>query len=167
MENASWSQNSSEKKQWRRFTQDTKEYRDVDSVQTSVWWPGLSHELNNVVKQCHTCAREFTPRRQPMIPTQLPDYPWQKVGTDLFHFKGANYLLVVDYFSRYPEIVKPTNTTSQNIIDALKNIFSRYGIPEIVMSDNGPQYSSQEFADFAKNYDFHHKTSSPHFAQFG
>lgn len=132
---------------------------------TSVWWSGLSHELNNLVKQCHTCAREFTPRRQPMIPTQLPDYPWQKVGIDLFHFKGANYLLVVDYFSRYPEIVKLTNTTSQNIIDALKNIFSRYGIPEIVMSDNGPQYSSQEFADFAKNYDFHHKTSSPHFAQ--
>ena len=132
---------------------------------TSVWWPGLSHELDNLVKQCHTCAREFTPRRQPMIPTQLPGYPWQKVGTDLFHFKGANYLLVVDYFSRYPETVKLTNTTSQNIIDALKNIFSRYGIPEIVMSDNGPQYSSQEFADFAKNYDFHHKTSSPHFAQ--
>ena len=105
------------------------------------------------------------PRRQPMIPTELPDYPWQKVGTDLFHFKGVTYLLVVDYFSRYPEITKLTSTTSLDIINALKSTFSRYGIPEMVMSDNGPQYSSQEFRDFAKAYNFNHVTSSTHFAQ--
>ena len=131
----------------------------------SVWWPGLSHELENLVKQCPTCARDFTPRQQPMIPTELPDYPWQKVGTNWFHFKGATYLLVVDYFSRYPEITKLTSTTSLDIINALKSAFSRYGIPEMVMSDNGPQYSSQEFRDFAKAYNFNHVTSSPHFAQ--
>ena len=69
---------------------------------TSVWWLGLSHEVENMIKQCPTCARDFTRRREPMISTKLPEYPWQNVGTDLFHFKGSTYLIVVDYFSRYP-----------------------------------------------------------------
>ena len=131
----------------------------------SVWWPGISQELENLVRQCPTCARDFVPHKQPMIATELPDYPWQKIATDLFHFKGATYLLVVDYFSRFPEIAKLSNTTSLNIINALKTIFSRYGIPETVVSDNGPQYSAQEFKDFAKAYNFTHITSSPHYAQ--
>ena len=53
-----------------------------------------------------------------------------------------NYLLVVDYFSRYPEVVKLTSTTSATIISVLKNIFARHGIPEVLGSDNGPQYAS-------------------------
>ena len=72
---------------------------------------------------------------------------------------------MVDYFSRYPEMVKLSSTTSQAIINALKTIFSRHGIPEIIRTDNGPQYSSQEFAAFARQYDFTHITSSPHFPQ--
>ena len=59
---------------------------------SSVWWPGLHHEVTNMVKQCPTCARDLTPRKEPMIASQLPDYPWQRVGTDLFYHKGVNYL---------------------------------------------------------------------------
>ena len=132
---------------------------------TSVWWPGLSHEVENMVKQCPICARDMVPRKEPMIPSELPDYPWQKIGTDLFHLKGATYLLVVDYFSRYPEVQKLSNTTSQGVITVLKTIFSRFGIPEIIVSDNGPQYSSTEFDEFTEAYDFTHVPSSPLFAQ--
>ena len=71
----------------------------------------------------------------------------------------------MDYFSRYPEIVKLTSTTSPCIIAALKGIFARHGIPETVVSDNGPQYSSWEFTEFAGAYLFHHVTSSPHYPQ--
>ena len=60
----------------------------------------------------------------------------------------------MDYFSRYPEVIKLTTTTSAAVITALKSIFARYGIPEIVRSDNGPQFASQEFATFAKLYGF-------------
>ena len=132
---------------------------------TSVWWPGINHEIQNLVKQCPTCSRDFTPRKEPMIPTKLPDYPWQKIGTDLFHRKGVTYILMVDYFSRYPEIQRLINTTSHNIIQALKTAFARHGVPETVVSDNGPQYAPQEFANFAKKYDFAHITSSPLFPQ--
>ena len=81
----------------------------------------------------------------------------------LFTLRGINYLLVVDYFSQYPEVVKLTNTTSSSVVHVLKSLFSRYGIPETVVSDNGPQYSSQEFAQFARAYNFSHITSSPYF----
>jgi len=87
------------------------------------------------------------------------------VGTDLFELKGKHYLLVVDYFSRYPEIIKITSTTSASTIVALKAIFSRHGIPEVVRSDNGPQYNSQEFTTFSESYGFKHITSSPLYPQ--
>ena len=129
----------------------------------AVWWPGITHQLTNFVKQCPKCAKEFTPKSEPLISTKLPSYPWQKVATDIFHSNGANYLLTVDYFSRFPEVVKLTSTTSLNIIDALKDIFARHGIPETVVSDNGPQYSSLEFFQFSQKYNFQHITSSPYY----
>ena len=67
--------------------------------------------------------------------------------------------------SRYIEVIKLKSTTSQAIIQALQSVFSRHGIPETVVSDNGPQYSSNEFDTFAKRYNFVHITSSPLFPQ--
>ena len=99
------------------------------------------------------------------MPTPLPDYPWQVIGSDLFQVKNDQYLLTADYFSRYPEVIKLTSTTSAAVIVALKRQFARFGIPEIVRSDNGPQYDSAEFADFAKEYGFTNQTSSSGFPQ--
>lgn len=73
------------------------------------------------------------------MPTVLPDYPFQKIGSDLFVLDGTTYLITVYYFSWYPKIVKLTSLTSQSVINTLKSIFSRYGIPEQVVSDSGPQ----------------------------
>ena len=72
---------------------------------------------------------------------------------------------VVDYFSRYIEVIKLSSTTTNSVVAAMKPIFARYRIPDIVISDNGPQYSSQEFKEFAKAYDFKHITSSPYYPQ--
>ena len=85
------------------------------------------------------------------------------MGTDLFELQGTKYLLVVDYISRYPEVTKLSSTTSRSIITALKCIFSRHGIPSILMSDNGPQFSSNEMMEFT--YAFTHVTSSPRYPQ--
>ena len=116
-----------------------------------------------MMKSCQECTKQSTLKREPMIPSSLPDFPWQIVGTDLFQHKGITYLLVVDYFSRYPEITKLTNTTSKGVIAALQSIFARHGIPEVLRSDNGPQYVSQEMTDFATLYGFVQVTSSPHY----
>ena len=130
---------------------------------TAVWWPGLSKQMSEFIKKCPECSRESIPHKEPLIPTTLPDYPWQKVATDLFTHKGDTYIVIVDYFSRYPEICRVQPTTSQSVVTAMKSVFSRHGIPETVVSDNGPQYTSEEFTDFAHNYQFTHVTSSPHY----
>lgn len=134
-------------------------------VKSSVWWPGIANHITQRVQNCSTCAREASIRREPLMTTPLPDYPWQVLGSDLFQVKGDHYLLVVDYFSRYPEVVKLTSTTSAAVITALKAIFSRHGIPEVIRSDNGPQYASQEFLEFSNSYGFHLLTSSPRYPQ--
>ena len=77
----------------------------------------------------------------------VPDYSWQKLGSDLFELQGKHYLLL-----RYVDIVKLTPTTSSAEISAIKSVFSGHGIPELLISDNGPQYASKEFEEFAEKY---------------
>ena len=79
--------------------------------------------------------------------------------------EGKTYLIAVDYFSRYPEVLTLSTTTLRSVITALKSLFSRHGIPREVVSDNGPQFSADEFGQFAKEFNFRHTTSSPHFPQ--
>ena len=129
---------------------------------TAVWWPLMSSQINTMVKSCVECSKYVRVNCEPMISTPLPEYPWQVVGSDLFYHKGTTYLLVVDYFSRYPEICKLSTTTSQGIINALRPLFGTHGIPEILRSDNVPQYVSQEMTKFSVDYGFQQITSSPH-----
>ena len=80
-------------------------------------------------------------------------------------FKGYDYLLLIDYYSRYVEISKLYSTTSVTVIQHMKSIFAWHGIPGIIISDNGPQFSSDVFTKFAKDFHFQNKTSSPNFLQ--
>ena len=100
-----------------------------------------------------------------MISSPLPNHPWEKVASDLVELNGKTYLLVADYFSCYLEVQTLTTATSASVIRALKAIFLRHGIPAVLMSDNGPLYSSQEMKDFPNQYNFKHVTSSPHYPQ--
>ena len=85
----------------------------------SVLWPGVMHQIIQLVQICRVCAKESRQGKEPLMTSELPKYPWQVVGTDLFELK-ANYLLVVDYFSRYPVVLQLTSTTSVSVISALK-----------------------------------------------
>ena len=131
----------------------------------AVWWLHISNHIKHMIQSCPECVQHSTPPREPMISSTLPNYPWQKVGSDLFHLNGVTYLLVVDYYSRYPEITKLRSTTFENIIKALHLIFSRLGIPEVLISDNGPQYASGMMKNFSPISGFEHVTSSPHYPQ--
>ena len=116
----------------------------------AVWWPGISVHIENMIKRCPECIKRSQPQKEPMIVNKCPDYPWQKVAADLVQLKTATYLTVVDYFSRYVDVAKLGTTTSNQVIQTLKGIFSRHGISEVVVSDNGPQFSSQEMRTFAE-----------------
>ena len=118
--------------------------------------------MEQFVKQCPQCVKSSIPAREPLLPTPLPTHPWEKVGSDLFELAGITYLLVVDYFSRY---LKSSNSQvlPLRVITALKSKFSRHGVPQVLMSDNDPQYDSYEMKEFASTYGFRHITSSPQY----
>ncbi|UYV66708.1 K02A2.6-like [Cordylochernes scorpioides] len=103
--------------------------------------------------------------REPMLPHQVPDYPWQKVGIDIFQIESSKYLLILDYFSKYPEIYQLQDMTTDTIIRILKRTFSNSGIPETLVSDNGPPFFSMEFQNFTRTWNIVHVTSSPYHAQ--
>lgn len=135
-------------------------------ARTAVYWPGINSDIDRMVSGCDTCLKyQAKQPKEPMTITDIPDEPWQKVGTDLFYLDGKNYLVVIDYLSNYPEMALLSNLSAACVIKHMKSIFSRHGIPQIVYSDNGPAYSCKEFQDFAQEYDFRHVTSSPLYAQ--
>ena len=134
-------------------------------AQQHVWWPGIGKALKNTILECPICCQYRLPGTEPLMPTELPSRPWQKVATDLFEWKKSQYLLVVDYYSRFIEISKLSTASSPQVIVHLKSIFARHGIPQTVLSDNGPQYSSDQFATFSQQYGFTHITSSPKYPQ--
>ena len=136
-----------------------------ERARQAIWWPGISTQLKHLIDNCHQCLKNRTAIAQPLIPSTLPALPWQKVGTDLFEWKKSNYLLIVDYYSRYIEVARLTRTTTSEVINHTKSIFARHGIPDTVISDNGPQFSCEEYKRFAKDYEFEHRTSSPYHPQ--
>ncbi|KAL5017541.1 hypothetical protein ScPMuIL_007130 [Solemya velum] len=136
-----------------------------ERARNSVWWPRINREIEDLVRNCTICVKQKADHAEPLRPTPFPERPWQKVGSDLFQIKNAIYLLVVDYFSRYIEIALLKSTSSQAVINHMQSIFARHGIPETVVSDNGPQYASEAFVKFAKDYGFCHETSSPYYPQ--
>ena len=117
------------------------------------------------MRSCTACAGERRNPSEPMIASETVLRPWRKVGTDMFMYKKATDLLVVDYANSYVEIAKLAATTSPDVILHLRSIFARHGMPETVVSDNGPQYASYEFARFASEERFRHCTSSPRYPQ--
>ncbi|UYV70824.1 K02A2.6-like [Cordylochernes scorpioides] len=133
-------------------------------ARSSVWWPRISQEIGELVRNCPNCIEERSNPQQPLIVSDFPSRPWEKVGIDHFYLKGKYYLLIADYYSRFPELALLEDQTTHSTILHCKSIFARHGIPEEVRSDNGPQFGL-EFKKFAKEYGFHHITSSPRFPQ--
>ena len=86
--------------------------------------------------------------REPLISTLLPSYPWKQIAADLFDLKDSTYILVVDYYSRFMEIEKLNTTISSSVVTHLKPTFTGFGIPTTSISDNGPQFDSQEMKEF-------------------
>lgn len=131
----------------------------------AVWWPGLTWQIKEKVRQCEMCAKESHNTPEPLLTTPLPSRPWQQLAADLFEWKKGQYLVAIDYYSRFIEVASLTSTLTSAVIVKLKAIFSRHGVPNTLITDNGPQFAAAEFADFAKDYNFHHVTSSLHYSQ--
>jgi transposase InsO family protein len=87
------------------------------------------------------------------------------LGSDLFEIRGKKFLIVADYLTLFPEVYQMTEVTSEAVIEKLKIAFSTHGIPEKLVTDNGPQYDSEAFRKFSRQWEFEHVTSSPTYPQ--
>ena len=125
----------------------------------------MSADIEKTVAQCATCATfRRQNNKQPMIPHEIPNRPWAKVGAYIFSFKDHNYLVVVDYFTIFPEVEQLTSKTANGVISVLRQIFARHGIPETMICDNRP-FLSHVMAGFSTEMGFEIVTSSPRYAQ--
>eukprot|EP00794_Sanderia_malayensis_P014552 gene14552-16054_t len=132
----------------------------------SLYWPGMNAEIEELVARCSYCLTYRNKQQsEHLIAHEIPNSPWIKVASDVFHLFGRHYVIVTDYYSGYIEIERISDTTSPSVISKLKKIFARHGIPQELFSDNGPEYIANEFTCFSREWDFKHTTSSPYFAQ--
>ncbi len=127
-----------------------------------MYWPRINQDISQTTASCELC-RAHRPKQQaePLMTHPVPHRPYYKVGTDLFDCDGKSYIVVTDYFSNYPEVGVLQSTSSKAVISYLKTVFARHGVPCELFLDNGPQFSSCEFAAFAKEWGFQHSTLSP------
>lgn len=118
-------------------------------ARTFVWWPCMDKEVETYVRKCSECAiHQNNPQAVRSHPWECPRYPWQRLHIDFAGpFLGHSYLIVTDAYSKWPEVVVMQTTTSLATIKVLMQIFATHGLPERIVSDNGPQFTSQEFKD--------------------
>ena len=129
-----------------------------------IWWPGIDKEIEETAKTCSGCQRmQAEPSTAPVHPWEWPSSPWQRIHIDFAGpFLGCMFLIVVDAHSRWLEIEKMDTTTSTKTIEKLQSLFARYGVPSQLVSDNGPQFKSEEFQMFLKRNGIKHLTSAPY-----
>ena len=130
----------------------------------ALFWQGMDTEISEMISRCETCLESRKQQqREPLMPLPRAQHEWSRVACDLFYMNGKDYLLIVNYHTSFPEVSLLSETTSAGAIKHTKSVFARHGIPDTVVTDNGPQFACKEYKgkDFAKQWEFHHVTSSP------
>ena len=134
----------------------------------SFFWPSINKAIEEVVHQCETCTQfQSQNAAAPLTPTPTPSHPWQMCATDIFLLEGVDHLVVGDFYSKmiFIQCIPPGQSNANKIVSLLKEMFSEHGIPEVLCSDNGPQYASANFTDFCISWGITHETSSLHYPQ--
>jgi hypothetical protein len=134
-------------------------------IREKVWFPGIDKMVEQSVKSCIPCQASIPTHthREPLQMTELPSGPWLEIALDFAGpFPSGDYaLIVVDEYSRYPEIAITTTTSARAVMPQLDAIFARHGIPSVVKTDNGPPFNGSEFETFASDFGFQHRKITP------
>ncbi|KAB0790533.1 hypothetical protein PPYR_15066 [Photinus pyralis] len=132
-----------------------------------LFWPHMFKEIEDVVKNCSSCLKyQRKHGHEKLLLRDIPNRPWEIVGVDLFYFQNKTFVLVIDYYSKYVDFKELRAETTENVIVALKSVFSLFGKPKIIYSDGGPQFfRSFKFKDFIREWGLQHQTSSPYYAR--
>lgn len=139
-------------------------------ARANVFWPGMSAQIREAVKECTVCAK-YAPSQAPapMQTHPIPVHPFQIVSMDVFfaEYRGEKrkFLITVDHYSDFFEVDLLKDLTPRSSIAVCKTNFSRHGRPQVVVTDNGTNFTSREWKQFASDWDFRHSTSAPNHQQ--
>lgn len=136
-------------------------------ARSHVYWPNIDKQIEELVRNCSRCASAAKmPTKTNLASWPIPKKPWERVHIDYAGpFQGHNFLLIVDAYSKWPEIFIMAQTTATATVAKIEELFARFGIPEILVSDNGTQFTSQMFADFCTNSGITHIRTPPYHPQ--
>lgn len=134
------------------------------SARSYVWWPGIDEAVEATCRECAVCAGEAdSPQRHVVTPWPWPSRPWERVHLDfLGPIWGKIYLVMVDARTKWLEVFPVPSTAASYTIEKLMEVFSRWGLPRQIVSDNGPPFTSKELSDFLTNQGVEHVFSAPY-----
>lgn len=136
----------------------------------TVFWIGITSDIKQIVQNCQICSTfSKMQQREPMIITDTPSSPFEIISMDVFEINIGNqrkyFLITVDHYSDFFEIDELRSLTAKSTIYLCRKNFSRYGIPTVVITDNGTNFVNSQFKKFSEEWEFEHRTSSPHHQQ--
>ena len=132
-------------------------------MRSFVYWPNMDKDIENAVKSCKGCALAAKAPPIKFNPWPKTDLPWSRIHVDLAGpLEGYCYLIVVDSFSKWPEVHRCKNPTTEITIKFLHELFARFGVVDTIVSDNASQFTSREFKDFCEAYQIEHITTAPY-----
>ncbi|KAM7283094.1 uncharacterized protein ISCGN_000254 [Ixodes scapularis] len=148
--------------------------RTTGLIKELYWWPQVSLHIKQYVQHCTICQSTDKPAktyRALLQPVDFPSRPWTKLGMDIvgpFECAPRNkrfFITLVDYHSKWLGVMSVHNVTTASVIDFLKFVFAREGLPEEIVTDNGPQFISKEFTEFLKTQGIRHLRTSLYYPQ--
>ena len=137
-------------------------------IREKIWFPQIDSRVKDTIEQCITCQAVGKPQPpEPLRMTEMPKLPWTTVHVDFYGpLPTSEYLLVVvDRYSRFPEVEIVHSTRASTVIPKLDKIFSVHGIPDIIISDNGPPFNGDEYTRYTRALGIEAKFSTPYWPQ--
>ena len=133
-------------------------------LRTKVWFPNIDQKAEHTVRNCLACqANTPVTQSEPLKMSELPEAPWHTVSADFYGpLPTGEYLLViVDEYTRYPVVEIVRSTSANTVIPVFDRVFSMFGIPRVLKTDNGPPFNSDYLSKFAGHLGFHHRKITP------
>lgn len=132
-------------------------------VRSYFWWPNIDNDLENWIKSCTICREnQNNPPKISSVKWPEANAPLERIHIDFCHPVNSNYLVIIDVFSKWVEVVKCKTISTQEVIRELRKFFASFGMPKKIVSDNGGCFSSVEFNQFCSVNGIDHMTSPPY-----
>ena len=134
-------------------------------AKSTIYWLGINNDIEKMINNCEPCQKHRASQPSESnysIADDLPNIPWYTISADLLTVEGKHYLTIADYYTKYPFVESLTDLSSKAITEIMRKITAMFGIPNTIITDNGPQFIGSSFQAFVKEYGISHITSSPH-----